>query len=167
MNNVSTITKSVGTDTTSHAVVISTPKKSRYQFYVKTRTKALVDIIERELPKTGRTLGDILTFNTNHPYKGMFGFNLPGGFTGRKCMANTLFKMGWKWAVLVELNSGGLRPIINRYDHTGSTEKINTGGCLGCNNKDYKQCLGCPDNFQYINGIKKYKATFHNHTNRR
>ena len=157
------------------AIVISTPRKSNYQFFILDdgNAKASVAKIVREImPEAKRTNGadpkKELVFKKNHPYAGWLGFNLPGTFEVRKAMANQLFRIGHRFHLAVELETGGLRPLTNKHDHTGSRElPENKGGCAGCLNKDVTRCVGCPDTYMFVRGNKVDKVAFSQHTSRR
>lgn len=159
--------------TSNNAVLISTPKKSSYQFYCRKDYKSVVakivrDIMPEAKPTTARDPKKELVFFSSTTYRGWVGFNLPGVFETRKKIAGALYRHGWKSGVAVELLKGGLRLITNKYDRTGTVElPENTGGCAGCANNNYDRCIGCPDNYRIVAGRKIWKKSFDQHTNSR
>jgi hypothetical protein len=162
------------TETTNinHARIISTPRKSSYQFFVKEDFRSPVALAIRELfPHTVGKTSDPkkeLIYKRNHSYVGWLGFNLPGDFEARKKVAGMLFKNGWKWRLAVELPSGGLRALTNFRDKTGTPTRENHGPCAGCSNNSYATCLGCVENFYYdADGKKQAKPAYSEHTKNR
>lgn len=141
------------------AIVIKTPKKSPYQFFVKTEARSGVAQVIRGIIPTYTGKPDpkkSLVFGYDHPYRGWAGFNLPGTFETRKKIAGLMFSQGWKLNVAVELPTGGLAPIFNKHDRTGTKElPDNTGGCAGCENKNPENCGPCVLPHKYGFGGKK------------
>jgi hypothetical protein len=155
----------------NHAFLVGLPKKSKYQFFVRTTTRsAVAQVIRTELPTvaTGKKETDprkALIFGYDHPYVGWAGFNLPGTFEIRKKLAGMFFRQGFKWGVAVELEHGGLSPMTNRHDHTGCREIVNTGGCAGCENKNPENCGPCTMEYKYrYDGTKVPKTKFDRNT---
>lgn len=142
-----------------HAFLIGMPKKSRYQFFVHKDQRSGVAQTIRAIIPTYNGKPDpkkSLVFGYDHPYTGWAGFNLPGVFEIRKKIAMLLFSQGWKLGVAVELPNGGLSPIMNKHDHTGTKElPDNTGGCAGCANKNPENCGPCILPYKYGFGGKK------------
>jgi len=143
----------------TQAIVISIPKKSNYQFFVrKDQRSGVAQTIRAIIPAhTGKPdPKKSLIFGYDHPYIGWAGFNLPGVFEIRKKIAGLMFSQGWKLGVAVELPKGGLSPIMNKHDHTGCKELAdNTGGCAGCENKNPENCGPCVMEYKYGFGGKK------------
>lgn len=154
---------------TNTAVLISTPKKSLYQFFVRTEKRSMVAQAIRELLPVHTGKPDpkkSLVFCYDHPYTGWAGFNLPGTFEIRRKLAGMLFSQGWKMGVAVELKFGGLAPLTNKHDHRGTKElPDNTGGCAGCENKNPENCNPCTMDYKYLfDGRKVPKQMFDRNT---
>lgn len=152
-----------------HAFLIGMPKKSSYQFFVRANVRSgVAQLIRDMIPKvTGKPNPKThLIFGYDHPYGGWAGFNLPGNFETRKKIAGLLFSQGWKLGVGVELKNGGLVPIMNKHDRTGTKElPDNTGGCAGCENKNPENCGLCPLDYKFrFDGTKVKKVAFDRNT---
>lgn len=98
--------------TTTTAKVVARPK-TKYQFFVDpAKIPTIRRIVDKHLPEPKeRTLKDVLTFNSDHPYPGLVGFKLPGAYEARRGMARELYRKGGHFGLFEELRDGGIKAI--------------------------------------------------------